>query len=336
MSESSYVISIGNERPQEVLVAYPKKDGLPDLTKYNSTGLIQVGKHFINNACYVWGRRLVDGKPLKSSSGDEIQIDFNTPNYKGELEFLPYNDPKGYSIGIRYLKRSRSLDIEYQEQVLKIKVDVEKGDDEAISIPLEAGQNKFDIKKDALFIQYLKVHPQNRDSKSKNPDPKIKGYQFFEVTEDNVNTNSIKYTEASLDAGFIVKSVSNKPADLKVLLKLIGKRDELEGIDNLSKDKQIYDALLRFAVNAPNDFNSIINDWKKTISEAFEKAKAFKALDLTKDGHISIEVGGKTNLVWSDLKGKGDNMIDWIMANYLDSENYKQTISFIEFTEKLK
>lgn len=331
----SYVINIGHERPMEAIVSHPKKDGTP-MGSDHLVRRIPVGRHMLANVCSVWGRRVVDGKEFVVENGNKKTIEFNTNSYTGEIEFLDYGDPKGYAITIRYLKQSRSLDVEYQDNVQKIKIDLSKGADGSAQLELESGQNKFDSKKDALLIKYLQVHPQNRDSKSKNPNPEIKGFGFYEITEDNVNTRSIKSIEDSVDAVLIVKNISNNPADLKVILKLIGNRSELDGIDELSKDKQIYEGLLKFANSNSSDFTSLLNEWKRKISEAFEKAKGFKALDLTKDGHISVEINGKTHLVWSEIKAKGDGMIDWVMANYLNSENYKQTTTFIDLVEKLK
>lgn len=330
----SYVIVVGRERPAEAIVATVKPDGTP-MGSNHLKRYISVGQHLLANVCSVWGRRVIDGRPLLNTEGAKIPIEFNTVGYAGEVEFLKYGDPKGHSITVRYLKRSRSLDVEYQDNVQKIKIDMEKGADGSAQIDLDAGENKYDDKKDALFIQYLKVHPQNRDSVSKNPNPEIKGYSFYEVTDENINTQSIERKEASLNAGFIVKSVSNKSEDLKALLKIIGKREELEGLDHLSKPKQIYEGLLNFAISKPNDFSSLLNNYKKKISDSFSKAKSYNVLDLTKDGHIAIVVNNKPHLIWSDLKGKGEKMIDIVFEDYLDSENYKKTTSFIELVEKL-
>lgn len=326
----SYVIVVGRERPAEAIVSHAKKDGTPkgedQLKRY-----ISVGKHMMVNPTSVWGRRVIDGKPTK----DDKAVELNTVGYNGEIEFLEYGDPKGYLLTIRYLKQSRSLDIEYQDNIQKLKVDTIKGEDGSAMITFDAGENKYDEKKDALFVQYLKVHGQNRDSVSKNPNPAIYGFTFFEVTDDNVKTVSIEKGEKSVSAGFVVMEASKKPGNLKVLLDIVGEREELVGLDNLSKDKQIYDGLLRFALTNPNDFDSLVNNWKKKFSDAVEKAKSYKALDLTKDGHIALIVDNKPNLMFSDAKGKGDKMIDWVLENYYDSEIYKKATGFISITEKL-
>ena len=328
---TGYSVVVGRERPAEALVSYAKKDGTPtgtdQLKRY-----ISVGKHLLANVCSVWGRRVIDGK----STIDGNPINFDTKGYSGEIEFLKYGDPQGHLITIRYLKKSRSLDVEYQDNILKLKIDTEKGADGSAQVELDAGENRYDVKKDALFVQYLKVHPQNRDSVSKNPEPEIKGYTFFEVSDDNVQTASIDQAEKSLDAGFIVKEASKKSSDLKTLLLIMGEREELKEVDSLSKDKQIYDALLKFAISKPNDFQSLLGNYKKSFSDAVEWAKSHNALDLTKDGHVALIVENKKELLFTDIPAKGNNMVDWIMSNCVDSEVYKKVNNFITLTQKLK
>lgn len=335
----SYVIVVGRERPAEALVSQVKKDGTP-VGEDQMKRFIPVGTHMMINQTAVWGRRVIDGKAEK----DGKAVELNTVGYNGELEFLPYGDPKGYLITTRFLKQSRSLDVDYQNQIQKLKVDWEKGSNdqsakltfEAAMLIFNAGENKYDDKKDSLLIQHLKTHGQNRDSVYKNPAPEIMGFTFYEVTDDNVKTASIDKNEKSINVGVIVMEASNNPNDLQVLLEMVGVRPELEGIDKLSKPKQVYDALLRFAVSNPNDFKSLIDNWKKKFSDAVEKSKSYKALDLTKDGHIALIVDNKPNLIFSDAEGKGDKMIDWVLANCFKSEIYKKATGFISITEKLK
>jgi hypothetical protein len=332
-----YVINVGRERAEEVIVAHVDKKGNPKGSDHMKRH-IAVGKHLVANVCSVWGRRVINGDVLRDEQGNELAVEFNTPKYSGEIEFLKYGDPRGYLITIRYLKRSRSLDVEYQDGIQKIKIDYEKGDDGSAQIALESGENKFDYKSDALFIQYLKVHPQNRESISKNPEPAIKGFSFYEVRDEDVNTKTIERGESILDAGYIVKGISNKPDDLFALLaivNMVGKREDVEA-DTLSKPKQVYEALLKFAMNKPTDFISLVETWKRKISDAFEKAKSFKALDLTKNGHIALIIENKPLLIWSGLKSKNEGMVDEVLEKYSDSDNFKKLNIFIDSVEKLK
>ena len=328
-----YVIQVGNERPGEAIVAQVnKKTGEP--TGPQMKRYIPVGSHLIINQARVWGRRVIAGKP----KSDGTEIEFNTPGYKGEIEFMDWGTNGGYAIEIRYLPQSRSLDFEYQQNVQKIVVrDNQEGNHvKGASIVLSAGENKFDPKKDELFITFLRVHPSSRDSKSKNPDPAIKGYRYYEITDEHVDQGSIKRIESSIDAGIFVKTLSNKPSEIKNLFKIMGDRPEFGDTNLLSGDLQIYKVLLEYANAEPVDFFYLIGQYKTGVEDAFRKAESYKALDLTKDGHIALEVNGKKTLIISDLKAKGEGMIQWMLDHYYEDEVFMATQSFKELVTKLK
>jgi hypothetical protein len=286
----------------------------------------------ISNVCSVWGRRVIDGK----GAADGSTINFDNKNYQGGIEFLTWGDPKGHLLTIRYLKNSRSLDIEYQDNIQKIKIDLIKGEDGSAQVSLDSGENKFDEKKDALFVQYLKVHPQNRDSISKNPNPAIKGFSFYEITDESISTTKIETTEKSVGAGFVVMKASEKDADLNALLDMIGEREEMGNVNKLSKPKQIYEALLNFATTKPDAFMSLVNVWKKRFSDSVEWAKSHNAIDLTKDGFIALAVNNKNEVVFTNVPAKGEAMIDWVLSNITTSGVYLNSKAFVTLAEKIK
>jgi hypothetical protein len=322
-----YVIQVGNESPAEAIIATPnKKTGEPmgpQMKTYK-----RVGSHLIINRARVWGRRLINGKPKPDG-----EIEFNTIGYKGELEFMDWGRDGGYAIDIRYLPQSRSLDYEYQANVQKIVVNPEQ---DGAHIILKAGENKFDPKKQDLLITFLKVYPQNRDSKSKNPDPAIKGHVFYEVTDEHVDQTSIKRIETSIAASKLVNDLSNKPDQLRNLFKILGQRDEFGTTSLLSGDLQIYRVLLEYSNANAVDFFYLIGEYKRGVEDVFKKAESYQALDLTKDGHIALEVAGKKNLIISDLKAKGQGMVDWMVEHYYEEEVFKATQIFKELVSKLK
>ena len=328
MSGGGYVIQVGNERPAEAIVAaVNKKTGEP--TGPQMKRYIRVGSHLIINRARVWGRRVINGKPKPDNS----EIEFNTVGYKGEIEFLEWGKEGGYAIDIRYLPQSRSLDYEYQQNVQKIVVNPEQ---DGAHIVLKAGENKFDPKKQELLTQFLKVYPQNRDSKSKNPDPTIKGHVYHEVTDEDVDQTSIKRIETSIEATTFVKNISNKPEQIRNLFKVLGQRDEFGSTSLLSGDAQIYKVILEYANGSATDFFYLIDEYKRGVEDAFKKAESYKALDLTKDGHIAIEVNGKKNLVISDLKEKGQAMVDFMVEHYYEDQVFMATQAFKEYVSKLK
>lgn len=325
-----YVIQVGNPKPAEAIIATPNKKGEP--VGEQMTTYLRVGAHLILNTATVWGRRIIrdEGGKVTKSSG----IEFNTPGYQGEIDFLDWGTDGGYAITIRYLQQSRSLDLEYQNNVQKLII----RDDQLTHINLKAGENKYDYKKDDLFIKFLKVIPANQNSKSKNPNPDIKGHSYWEVTEEHVDKKTIQRIDASTSAASKVKEISAKPDQIRNLFVIMGKREEFGSTDVLSSDGQVYKAILEYAYGFPDDFFYLIEEYKRNVRDAFDKAESYKALDLTKDGHIAIEVDQKKHLPFEGIaiKGKGNAMIEWVLEHYLESEVYKGTQSFFAHVSKLK
>lgn len=335
MSEG-YVIMVGHERPQKVMVGHVKKDGTPKESE-NIERYISVGKHLLINGSRVWARRIVNGKMQTNDKQEEIITEFNDTKYKGELQFLDWQKDQGkvgaQAIHARYIVGSNSLDAEYQTNVQKVQIDPARG---TAQLELESGENKFDYKRQALLIQFLKVHAQNRDSKSKNPDPEIKGHTFYELTDDLVDKTSTNKIEKKLDAGIVVKTFSSSPQQLKNLFEILGKREEFGDTDFLSNPQTIYNTLLRFTETNADDFNYLVNEYKKDLSDKFEYAKSFNALDLTKNGNIVLTIGGKKEMIWDNAEGKGDDMLVWVLENYADASVYEKTKHFKSLVTKLK
>lgn len=334
MEKNGYIIHIGNENVPKVIVAHPDKEtGRPIDGDETMERFQRVGSHQILNRARVWGRRVImKGTVKKTKLADNSEIQFNSREYTGELEFLEWGDEEGFAIEVRYLPASNSLDFEYQDQVQKIKVDPNKG---FTYIDLKTGQNQFDYKKNALLIKILKVHPQNRDSKSKNPDPEVKGFSFFEVTDDHVDQTVIKRIETGAEAVNVVMEISSKPGTMKTLFKVLGKK--LDGVTELSLDLELYKALLQYAASNATEFFQLVDAYKMGVQDAFDRARSEKALDLTKNGHIGfISSDGKQQPVFSDLKEKGEEMIHWVISNYYDEEVFKGTQILKELVSKLK
>lgn len=334
--KAGYVIHVGHYAPQKAIISVPNKEGNPsvDVAEVYKT----VGAHLLINRARVYARRvLTDGKPATDAKGDEQVLEVTDTRYRGKLEFLPWGSTKvgAQAIDLRYLAQSASLDVEYQDNIQKIKVDAE-GKDGSAFLELEAGQNKFNYDTQALLIQFYQVHPQNRDSKSKNPDPKIKGFTYYEMTDALADTTSIAQSESRITAGNFVLGLSTKPESMRNLMDLfLNSKVEFGETNLLSIDKDIYKALLNLSEQKPGDFGKLINDFKKEISDNFEKAKAYKALDLTKAGTIGLIVGSKKEVIFENAEGKDDEMIDWVLENFLDAKVYNGVKKLKELCEKL-
>lgn len=337
---SGYVIHAGSHAPEKVLISHVNKDSGEPTGVERFEAYITNGAQLLLNNYMAWGRRIREGERDKKTGKivaeafERSPIEITDNKYQGDIEFLEYGDVNGQAIQCRYLKQSRSLDYEYQANVQKIRVDAE-GKDGTAFIELRTGENKFDYKKEGLFITYLKNHPQNRDSKSKNPDPTIKGHVFSEITDDMVDKTSIDNMEAALDAGYFVKSLSNDEKSISNLFDILGRRDEFGETTQLSNPTEIYKVILKFAQEKPNEFNGLIGAFKKKFSDAIELAKSFNALDLTKDGTIGLLLEGKKTIAFERVEGKGDAMLEDVFNNFATEKYYSKINSFITVVKKI-
>lgn len=334
-SQRGFVIHVGQYAPQKVIIGFPGKDGLPQGETFETYK--QVGVHQLINRTRVWARRVQsDGTlPKVASTNEEQPLEVTDQRYRGRLEFLKWGENKtgAQAIEIRYLPQSSSLDYEFQKNVQKIETIVEDGTD---YIDLSPGENKFDPKTQALLIEMLKVHAQNRDSVSKNPDPRIKGYMYFVVTDENVDKVYVSKKEQSLDAGILIKQWSAKDGQLLNLLEIFtGYKVDFGDVNHLSVPTDVYRALLTYSEVNPQDLLANIHRYKEELLKDFEFAKSFNALDTTKDGFIGLMINGKPNIIWQDLEGKGNKMIDYVVDNFADNKIYEATKNFKSLLTKL-
>lgn len=333
-----YSIQVGQHGPSEVTVGHPNKSGFPTEESYQV--LKQTGAHLLINSTRVWARRVMPDGKLPLVDGSEIALEVTDTRYKGRLEFLEWGSNKvgAQAIHCRFLPQSSSLDYEYQKNVQKIETRIEDGSD---YLQLTPGENKFDTEKEALKIQFLKIHGQNRDSISKNPDPQLKGYIYYELTEKGADKSFVDHKEKALDAGLFIKSISVNEQSLINLFEILLEYRKANGqnfgeVDMLSRPTDIYSMLLKYSDTDPVELMKFIDRYKKELIDKFEMAKAFKALDLDKDGFIGfIDQTGKKTPVWSNVKEKGNKAIDWVIENFVQDDVYKATKHFISLCSKL-
>lgn len=327
-----YVIQVGFYSPIPVIISQPTKDGEPGVDRIETHK--QVGKYSLVNRARVWARRVLpDGKPHKVD-GSEAPLEVTDPKYKGRLEFLPWGSSVtgAQAIEIRYLTTSTSLDYEYQRAVQKIETRVEDGTD---FFDLQNGENKFDYNTQALFIQFLQVHPGNRDSVSKNPDPQIKGYTYHEIKEDTGDQSSTRRKESGLTAGIIVYQLSAKDDGVRNLFSVILSHGvDFGTVNNLSLDKDIYNAMLDYSAAYPEELKKYISEYKETVRDLFEKGKSYDKLDLTKNGYIAWT--DPKQILWEGLSGKGKEMIEEVVEECFTKNNFEKIKVLKTLCEQLK
>lgn len=334
-----YVIHVGSHAPQKVIVAVPdKKTGNPTgdvFEVFKQTGVYQ-----IINRTRPWARRVLPGgKPLTDASGNEVPLEVDDQRYKGDLEFLEWGDFKtgAQGIDIRYLPQSSTLDYEFQRIRMKIETVPEDG---SAFISLTPGENVFDYKTQSLLINLLKAHGQNRDSKSKNPDPLIKGYTFYEVGEKSSDKGFVSAKEKSLDAGLLIKQLSTKPAQLTNLLDVIllsnaeSENPLFMTISTLHSQTDIYKTLLLFSEQSTDRLMSHIEGFRNKIIDRLNYAESFKAIDESKAGVVAMVVDAKPQIIFSNIPEK--NMRKWIIDNCFDDVVYGGLKKIFAICDKLK
>src|SRR5574337_627059 len=83
-------------------------------------GKFRKGNYIFPNKTKAWGVRLIDGKVPADKKGNTMRIEVTQPEYKGEVLWLEWGDPKGYMIESRYEEGTASLDYQYQINRLKL------------------------------------------------------------------------------------------------------------------------------------------------------------------------------------------------------------------------
>ena len=333
-----YVIKVGHSEPVEVIVSQPNPNHEPGP---DAKKILHIpGKHLIINMSRVWARRVQnDGTLPKDQSGNERPLECTDPLYKGKLEFLKWMDSKvgAQQIAIRYLPQSQSLDVEYQDNVQKVRLDPE-GRDGSGFIELDSGENKFDEDKMPLFVQFLKVHSQNKNSLSKNESPLLRNKCTHELTDEQIDKTEIRNLEEEVAAGSFITNISSDVQALKNLLDLLLLNGvDFGGVNNLSNDLDVYKALLKYGKSNPEDFNRYLNEHKKMISDCFVKADSYKALDLTKNGFVAMIIDNKSEIIYEGVEAKGKQMEDYVLQNFLSANIYEKTKQFKKLCDtKLK
>lgn len=280
----------------------------------------------IPNYAMTWGVRVIEKGKIP-----ETPVDVKDPKYRGEIEFLPWGKEGGVLIECRYLKNYGTLDKQYQELVLGVKVDEnDVSSSDAHFLVIQSGENQFDEITDKLLIQMLKISSYNLTSKFRNPN--ANHWLFKEKQEEVEVTETSKSLSAKAKALAIVgdASLDNSYAKLTNLLGVVRSitTDDVE-------EKDLFTFLQKLADEKPEEFVSQVEEHTKFVSNIIEKAKSFEAFDLTKDGTI-VAGTNKKEIIAEDVPAKGEGMIDWMFTNFLDKKASEAIFMLKKITDKLK
>jgi len=327
----SYTVIAGNwERPAFIKGQHLEKstgDGTGQPTGDERLYTLRRQDIGIPNYAQAWGVRVFDDGTVP-----ENPIDVKDPKYHGKIEFLPFGEVKGTLIECRYLKNYNTLDVQYQNLVLNVKIDeTDPSSADAFFITLQSGENEFDEVREKMKVQMLKVSSYNSGSVCRNPD--AIHWLFREKNEDTDMKIESKSLDAKTEALQIIGNAAsdNTYGRLQNLLNVVRKLTTGEPIDN----KEVYVYLQRLADEQPENFITQIEEHKKYISNIFEKAKSYKVIDLTKDG-IIVAGKDKMEIICEDVPAKGENMLMWLLTNHLDPKASEAIFKLKKITDKLK
>lgn len=330
MAKNAYTVIAGNwERPAFIKGQRLEKstgDGTGQPTGDEQLYTLRRQDIGIPNYAQAWGVRTYDDGTVP-----ENPIDVKDPKYHGQIEFLPFGDKKGTLIECRYLKNYNTLDVQYQNLVLNVKIDeTDPSSADAFFITLQSGENEFDEVREKMKVQMLKISSYNSGSICRNPDA------IHWLFREKNNDTDIKIESKSLDAKTeALQIIGNAASDntygklhnlFNVVRKLTGEQPE---------DKELYVSLQRLADEQPENFITQIEEHKKYISNIFEKAKIYKVIDCTKDG-IIVAGKDKMEIICEDVPAKGENMLLWLLTNHIDPKANEAIFKLKKITDKLK
>lgn len=283
----------------------------------------------IPNYTECWGVRLD-----KEGKVPETPIDVKSPNYTGQIKEMKWGTTGGYVIICRYLEGYNSIDKQYQDVVLNASANLNEDTEAAANayfIRLQSGDNVYDPETDKYLCQMIRVHYLNGSSVYRNP--KSDSQMYIEVNGDVVETKEDKFYNNKFEAGKIVNEAAsdNTMSKLKTLLNVVHEMDTT-GIE--VKDEGLYRHLSMLADTKPDLFLAKITEYKKNVSNVFEKAKSYNAIDLTKDGVIAAGKD-KVELIGTDIPAKKGKMIDWVLLNYLEPRAQEIISKLTTITNKL-
>lgn len=335
MAKNAYTVIAGNwERPAFIKGQVLEK-GLDADGKDRGTGQPSGDERLyalrrqdigIPNYAQAWGVRTYDDGVIP-----ENPIEVKDPKYHGKIEFLAFGDVRGTLIECRYLKNYNTLDVQYQNLVLNVKIDdTDPTSADAFFIILQSGENEFDEVRDKMKVQMLKISSYNSGSVCRNPDA------IHALYREKNNDTDVKIESKSLDAKTeALMIVGNAASDntygrLHNLFNIVG---VLFG--EKPEDNELFVTLQQIADSKPVDFLGKIEDHKRYISNIFEKAKSYKVIDCTKDGVI-VAGDSKKEIICEDVPAKGENMLLWLLTNHLDPKANEAIFKLKKITDKLK
>jgi hypothetical protein len=319
----TYKIYVGDTRGSDAMLGYLQPDGMNSVIKGSTQPAQQFGGFSIfANRSQCWGRRI-----LEEGKVPEKRVEPTDEKYEGKIEWMKWNAPGGYPITVRYKNTCASIDYDYQ--VIQLDMPKFENDLEDNYMQLPFGENTLYFDSEQAKIDFLRIHHENEDSIYKSPNST--GGQFRDVKLFDTQKQDVKAMDEWFEAIKIIKD-ANSYEKLKVLKIILGKKLIKEDESN---ENSLYENLMLYAKEDSKGFMDALNTYKRKVSDIFEKAKSYKAIDTTKHGVIVIGQE-KREEMFTNIPAKGEAMIDWVFKNSLEPEMFEAIDKLGHISNKFK
>ena len=290
----------------------------------------------VPNKCDSWGIRLnKKGEIPKDAHDNIVKLSPTSTDYDGQIMFLKRGDKRGTPISTRYLRGYNSLDVQYQDLVLGAKDNIKDDDIDSVDywfINLKSGLNIFDRSVDPLYIEFIKNHDYNWNSDSRHP--QVVAPMFKNIEEEEEKDITTKTLSSKFDCFTIIKDAAkdNTFGELRRLFDIVKNNFRVADVDN----GDLYDTLMELADKDAENIVLAIEAHKRELNTLLEKAKAYDLLDLTKNGEIQVLIDNKKHIATKDVPAKGEQMLVWLIGNYLNEKSADAFIQIKKAADKAK
>lgn len=304
-----YSIMVMGAVPSEVEEGYLNKaTGQPD--GLTSKMIMQVGAIQIPNFSRAWAyQETKNGIP----TGTLVYHKWGEKHDLGKKVFAECRP-----VEIRYLSNCTSLDKQYQDQVLKMRVA-----DEDAQISLVNGINDFDIATQAPLIEMLKHHTFNKDNASR--DKNNRDILFCDYNPENLNKTQVSDMKRRNTAETIVLEAQGSEGKLVVLANLFD-------LDPKAQDEVIFNGLLEEVKNF-DQFLRVIDITKLRFKFILEQLQSNRVLEFTQDGDAVLIIDDTRDFLYQGIQAT--DRIQFLSENVLEPEVYEAYIKAQEINEKL-
>lgn len=324
-SKEAYKIMVGS-RESKAYVGYLEMNQGNTITKGELLAAQPIGGFAIfPNRTVCWGRRIIANRKW---SPEDAQVQPNDPAYRGEVKWMKWGEKGGMPIVARWKMGIGSLDYDYQ--VLQLQQPEFKDDEQGAYMQIPFGENSIFFDTEELKAKFLEIHHENSDSIYKSPN--AEGGMWSEVKAFDTTKQEVKEVDLQFEAVKIIKE-ANTFEKLKVLKEILSAKKVISY--NEGDENSLYDVLIIYAKGDPDFVIKTIQEYKNNVSKKFSYALSYKALDLTKDGHVAL-IQPEKKLLLSDIPAKGEDMLRWMEENSLLPEVHTAINTLIHLSEKFK